>query len=249
MPVAPSASIGDLPDRVSRVLAEFVEQATRALGDTLRAIVLFGSAAENRLRPTSDVNVVVVLSSFDGARIEALRPMLLQAHAAIRLDVMWLLEREIDQAASAFAVKFTDIARRRRVLTGTDPFASLSISRQAAIARLHQVLLNQILRLRASFAADGGREERLAQRIADAAGPLRVSAAEILELEGGPTLPPREALVRLAADWPDDRRDGLLDAIPEARGAGLLDPGRAREVLLALVDLACHLHARVMKLS
>jgi predicted nucleotidyltransferase len=249
MPVAPSASIGDLPERVSRVLAEFIDEATRALGETLRAIVLFGSAAENRLRPTSDVNVVVVLGSFDGARVDTLRPTLLRAHAAIRLDVMWLLEREIDQAASAFAVKFTDIARRRRVLAGTDPFAGLAISRQASIARLRQVLLNQMLRLRASFAADGGREERLAQRIADAAGPLRVSAAEILELEGGPALPPREALVRLAADWPDNRRDGLLAAIPEAREVGLLEPGRAREVLLALVDLACHLHARAMKLS
>ncbi len=61
MSLVPSVSIDDLPDRVSRVLAEFVEQALTALGETLRAIVLFGSAAENRLRATSDVNVVVVL--------------------------------------------------------------------------------------------------------------------------------------------------------------------------------------------
>jgi predicted nucleotidyltransferase len=249
MPPVTPASIDDLPDRVSRELGEFVDQATRTLGDTLRAIVLFGSAAENRLRTTSDVNVVVVLTAFDGARIAALRPTLLQAHAAIRLDAMWLLESEIEEAARAFAVKFTDIARRRRVLVGTDPFATLTVSRQAAIARLHQVLLNQILRLRASFAADGGQEERLAHRIADAAGPLRVSAAEILVLEGGPALQPREALDRVAADWPDARRDGVLQTIREARESGLLERGRAAEVLLAVIDLACYLHARVESLS
>ena len=71
---------------------------------------------------------------------------------------------------------------------------------------------------------DGGREERLALRIADAAGPLRVSAAEILELEGGPVLAPRDALARLTEDWTcavarrgagGDQR-GARDAAPRA---------------------------------
>jgi hypothetical protein len=242
-------AVADLPERVSRVLAEFVGAATRALGDTLRAIVLFGSAAENRLRATSDVNVVIVLTAFDGARVRALRPMLLQAHAAIRLDAMWLLEGEIAAAATAFAVKFTDIARRRRVLAGTDPFGHLSVSRQAAIARLRQVVLNQILRLRASYAADGGREERLAAHVAGAAGPLRVSAAEILELEGRPPLAPREALQHVAAEWPDPRRESVVRAIREVREAGLLEPGYAAEVHLAVIDLACYLHSRAAALT
>lgn len=249
MPAVKSESVGDLPERVSRVLGEFVDQATQAFGDALRAIVLFGSAAENRLRATSDVNVVIVLAAFERAGIDALRPMLLQAHAAIRLDAMWLLESEIDEAATAFAVKFMDIARRRRVLAGTDPFVHLSVSRQAAIARLRQVLLNQVLRLRASYAAEGERQERLAMRIADAVGPLRVSAAEILLLEGGAALSPREALTRVAGEWPHAARDRVIQAMREARETGDLAPGDAPEIVLAVVDLACYLHRRVAGLS
>jgi hypothetical protein len=223
MSTAPAPAVGDLPGPVARGLEDFVQDARAALGETLHAIVLFGSAAENRMRATSDVNVVVVVSAFDQARVAALRPGIERAHAAIRLEILWLLTTEVAAAAEAFAVKFTDIARRHRTLHGPDPFAGLAVSRPATIARLRQVLLNQLLRLRATYAVDGPREERLALRIADAAAPLRVSAAEILELEGGPALAPREKR--------------------------LLEPGAAGPVLLGLIDLADYLHRRVAQLS
>jgi predicted nucleotidyltransferase len=246
---ASSHPVDDLPATVGRVLNDFVQDARAGLGDALRSIVLFGSAAENRIRPTSDVNVVVVLSAFEQAGIERLRPMLEQAHAAIRLEVLWLLEPEVAAAAEAFAVKFGDIVRRHRVLHGPDPFAGLAISRQATIARLRQVLLNQLLRLRASYAVDGGHEDRLALRIADAAGPLRVSAAEILELEGGPVLAPRDALSALTNHWDSPQRGAVLAAMSEARETRHLDPGRAGDLLLGVVDLASFLHRRAARLS
>jgi hypothetical protein len=240
---------GDLPETVTRVLDEFVGEARTALGETLHAIVLFGSAAENRIRATSDVNVVVVLTAFDRARIEALRPALARGHAAIRLEILWLQTSEVTAAAEAFAVKFTDIVRRHRTLYGPDPFAGLVVSRQATITRLRQVLLNQLLRLRASYALDGDQEDRLALRIADAAGPLRVSAAEILELEGSPALPPREALARLSEAWTAPARPAVLAAISEARETRHVAPGRAGEILLGVIELAGFLHARAAALS
>ena len=245
---APEA-VADLPAVVGRVLDEFVQAARAELGAALHSIVLFGSAAENRIRPTSDVNVAVVLSVFERTGIERLRPTLERAHAAIQLEVLWLLESEVAAAAEAFAVKFTDIVRRHRVLHGPDPFAALVISRQATIVRLRQVLLNQLLRLRATYAVDGGREERLTLRIADAAGPLRVSAAEILELEGGPALAPRDALARVVEDWPAPDRAAILAAISTARETRRVEPGRAGELLLSVVDLAAFLHRRASQLS
>jgi predicted nucleotidyltransferase len=245
---APEA-VADLPATVGRVQNDVVQDARADLGDALHSIVLFGSAAENRIRPTSDVNVAVVLTAFDRTGIERLRPALERAHAAIRLDVLWLLEAEVAAAAEAFAVKFGDIVRRHRVLHGPDPFAGLAISRQATIARLRQVLLNQLLRLRASYATDGGREERLALRIADAAGPLRVTAAEILELEGGPALAPRDALARLVEDWTAPDRAAVLAAMSAARETRHLEPGRAADLLLRVVELASFLHKRAALLS
>lgn len=249
MTVASSTAISDLPAPVTRVLDELVQGARDALGDTLQSIVLFGSAAENRMRATSDVNVAIVLSAFDPARIAALRPTLERGHAAIRLEILWLLASEVGAAAEAFAVKFGDIARRHRVLHGANPFAALTISRQATIARLRQVLLNQVLRLRATYAVDGGREEWLALRVADAAGPLRASAAEILELEGGTVLAPRAALARLAEAWTSPQREPVLAAISAARETRHLEAGTAGDVLLGVAELAAFLHGRAARLS
>ena len=108
-----------------RALDDFVAAARAALGNDLASAVLFGSAAEGALRPESDVNLVLVLRTFPASGVDALRGALRFAQAASRLEVMFLLESEIPDAAEAFAVKFADIARRRRVLFGADPFAAL----------------------------------------------------------------------------------------------------------------------------
>ena len=130
----------DLPADVATALTAVASAATASLNSDLHSIVLFGSAAENRLRPTSDVNVAVVLRAFDAERIAASSETLLAARAAVRLNVMWLLEDEIPHAAEALTVKFADILRRRRVQHGSDPFQNVSVPREMAIARLRQVL-------------------------------------------------------------------------------------------------------------
>jgi predicted nucleotidyltransferase len=48
----------ELPDNVQRCLTDFINTAKEACGENLVSIVLFGSAAEGRLRPTSDVNLM-----------------------------------------------------------------------------------------------------------------------------------------------------------------------------------------------
>ena len=247
MPPSPAAT-QDLPERVARIIDEVVESATQALGDTLHSIVLFGSAAENRLRSTSDVNLLLVLTRFDASAVDAMRPVLQRGHAAVRLSVMWLVEEELPAAAEAFAVKFADVTRRHRVLVGPDPFERLAIPRRAAIVRVRQVLLNLMLRLRASYALERDREERLAIVIADALGPLRASAAEILELEGSPAANAREALERLAAEWHPARAEALLNAVRTARETRRLDPGVAATMLIETIELARHLHGRAQTL-
>jgi hypothetical protein len=239
----------DLPANAARVLGELVQTAVRTLGETLRSIVLFGSAAENRLRSTSDINVLIVVTRFDPARVDAMHAILQQGHAAVRLAVMWLSEQELPSAGESFAVKFADIARRHRVLHGSDPFQHFRVSRQAAIVRLRQVLLNLVLRLRASYALERDREERITALVADAAGPLRASAAEILDLQGAPAPTGKAALESLARDWSAAKAASVLDVISRARETRELEPGPAAAALLDVIDLASYLHGRAAALS
>jgi predicted nucleotidyltransferase len=238
----------DLPADVSRALDDFVAAARDALGDTLEAIVLFGSAVEGALRATSDVNVIVVLSAFERARAERLRPALHVASAAIQLRAMFLLREEIAAAAEAFAQKFDDVRRRRRVLWGRDPFATLTVSREALRRRIDQVLLNLALRLRAAYVESVG-EERLALLVAEAAGPLRTAAASLLELQGRRAASPRAALGEVVAALGEPQGQTTLARLSEAREHAALPEGQGAETLLALIALAGRLRAQLRALA
>jgi predicted nucleotidyltransferase len=242
-----------LPPNVQRVLTEFVGAARRAFGDDLRAVVLYGSAAEGKLRATSDVNVLLLLAAFDQAKADGLREPLRVAQTAIQLKAMFLLEAELSAAIDAFAVKFADIARRHRLLYGSDPFAGVSIPRGAEIARLKQTLLNLTLRLREAYVSRSLREEQLAAVIAETAGPLRSCAAALLELEGQQAGSPKEALERVAAALPKTGAAadwaGLLAHLSEARQERTLPPGVAGPTLFRLIELAHEMRTRANALS
>lgn len=238
----------ELPAEVTRVLAEFVAAARAAFLDHLQSIVLYGSAAEGALRPTSDVNVILVLRVFERDRADRLRAALAAAHAAVRLDVMFLLADEVDGAAEAFAQKFDDVRRRHRVLWGPDPFAALAPSRAALLRRLDQVLLNLTLRLRAAYVARSPREEQLVTVIADAAAPLRTAAASLLELQGRPAVSPKAALREAATAVTGPEVETTLARVSEARERRTLAPGVAGATLLELVALARALRARLHEL-
>ena len=227
-----------------RALDDFVAAARAALGGDLSSIVLFGSAAEGALRLESDVNLVLVLKTFSGKGVEDLRGALRLAQAAARLEVMFLLESEIAEAAAAFAVKFADIGRRRRVLFGSDPFAALSVPADALRRRLVQSLLNLTLRLREAWAVHGGSDDEAARSVANFAGPLRAAAASLLTLEGAAVTTPKEALRTAAAALPGEGWPALVESLSAVREKRPLPPGEAPRILGRLPALAALLHER-----
>lgn len=237
-----------LTAQAERSIALFVESAKSAFGNDLVSIVLFGSAAEGAMRATSDINILVVLRRFESAAAERLREPMQMVNAATDLNAMFLLESEIAAAMEAFAVKFTDIKGRHRVLHGPDPFVAAALPREALLRRVSQVLLNLQLRLRERYIRLGLHEERLARVVADAASPLRSSAAALLELEGTGPMTGKKALQRIAADTGDAGFSAALGAVSQARETGRLPGGTAGPTLLALIALAGEMRRRLSDL-
>lgn len=233
-----------LPAAISQALNDFVAAVRDTFGDRLVAAVLFGSAAEGRLRAASDVNLAVVVRSYTREDAERLREPLTLAHAAIALNAMFLVEDEIAPAAEAFAAKFADIRRRRRVLHGRDVFEGLVIPREAEIHRLKQVLLNLVLRARTAYALRGLRDEQVAVLLSDIAGPLRACAAALLELEGEPATDVREALLRVASP----RFREPVELIARVRREEAVPPDESARALFELMELAQHMRARAAAL-
>jgi predicted nucleotidyltransferase len=235
-----------LPEDVQRVVDMLVGAARDAFGPALRSVILYGSGAEGRLRATSDVNLLFVLTSFN-ASADAIREPYRFAQAAANVTAMFVLDSELEDASEAFAQKFADIARRHVVLHGEDVAARIRIPREALVRRLRQVLLNLAIRLREAYVERSLREEQCAITVAEAAGPLRTSAASIVELEGGGTLPPKEALEKVVDEMA--AFGDLLPHLSEAREQRVLPRGEAAAILMRTAELARALYERALRLS
>jgi len=235
--------------QIQQGLGQFTEAAKQAFGPALVSVVLYGSGAEDALRPTSDLNVILVLNEFRQAPVHAFHPALVTAQAALKLQSMFLLEQEIGSAAEAFTVKFADVARRRKVLYGEDPFAHMGVPRGAGIFRLRQVLLNLILRLRNSLASRLRHEDELCGLLAESAGPLRAAAATLLELEEHAEDSNKHALAALASASGDFAWSKLPVQLSTVRETGTLPEGEAEPAVFTMLAIAEHMRQRALALQ
>jgi predicted nucleotidyltransferase len=238
----------DMPEPVKNALTDLVEAARQGFQDDLSAIVLFGSAAEGRLRPTSDVNLLFVLRRFARERADLFREPLRMARVAVKAATMFIMEDELASAADLFAVKFGDIARRHRVLFGELPAALRPISPTAKKQRLRAVLMNLVLRLRQHYIVSSLREEQLARIIAETAGPLRAAAMTLLELEGAAIVSPRASLESVAAVLDGGRWREVPPCLSEVRETGRLPTSVAGPLLFQIMELADAMRLHVEKL-
>jgi predicted nucleotidyltransferase len=239
----------DLPADVTRTLDDVITTAKRCSGENLKSVVLFGSAAEGRLRATSDINLILVFGEIRLPELEALRECIGFAHSVIRLNSLFLEEAEVTLAAKAFAVKFSDIRTRHRVLYGADFFADLQIAREAIIARLKQVILNLTLRLRENYVLSGERQDQRVRVIAEASGPVRACAAAILQLEGGAAASPKDALRALTQQLGDRSWDSVLQNLSAVRQQHGLTAQAVEATIAGLLELLRAMYRRVDELQ
>lgn len=243
-PAVPTA----LPVAAEQVLTTLVQAARVALQDDLSCILLYGSGAEGRLRPSSDLNLLFVLKSFRRERVDAFREPLRMGRMAQRASVMFLLESELPLFAEAFAVKFDDLLRRHRVLYGENLLTRFAPSRPARIQRLRQIVFNLALRLRERYAALSLRDEQLVGVVNDLLGPLRAAAATLLELEGRTVESARAALhTIIQQEIPE--AEPMLNLISRARQTASLPPGEGAPLVLQCMALLTKMHERLERLT
>lgn len=231
------AIIKGLPDILNNEFSNFIESAKKIFGEDLRSIILYGSGAEDKLRSTSDINIILVLKKIDKAKLDLLQEPFKTAKTALKLSMMIMLDSEIKLSAESFSVKFFDIINRHKVLYGDDVFKGVEISRRATINRLRQVLLNLSLRLREQYVSRGFREEQVVLIIADFAGPIRACASTIVELTEKTIKLPKEALEQIVKSFQEPGWDKVLNSISQARETRSLIDASPNQVLFKLMEL------------
>ena len=245
-PVIPASLLEDLPRPAALVLEELATALVATAGSQLDSIVLFGSGAEGRLRSTSDLNLLVVADGLTLEKLDAIRRAFLTGRSAAGLTVMFVEKAELPRAMESFAVKFTDIKARHRVLYGSSPLESVEITREATVRRVRQVLLNLTLRLREQYVIEGEHEEQLARIVADVTGPLRACAATLIALKDGRTLAPKAALEEIVAG---DGWDECLAGISTVHRGEHLPAGATRRLYGEVLRLLVALDERAFAMS
>lgn len=232
-----------------QTINDFVESAKKAFGDNLVSALVFGSAADSKLRVTSDVNLMIVIKVFKKDQADQLREPLRLGRALIQLHVMFILESEIQAATDAFTLKFADIQLRHRLIFGKNPLANIHPSRAELISKTKQSLLNFQLKSREQYVLISLREEQLALIVANAAPVLRSSANAIRQIEGQGSIDGKLALEEFTVKL---NKPYLIEAIKhmsQAREEGILPHGQSAETLLQLLELSQFLYIKTCDLG
>ena len=139
-----------------------VDDLTRELGDRLRSVVLYGSAARGDYQErTSDLNLLLVLNDLDAAALDALAaPLARWRRRGQPLPRLFTAEL-IAASADVFPIEFLDLQRHRVVVTGDDPLAGVEIRRDHLRLQCERELREKLMRLREGYLEAGGRPKEL----------------------------------------------------------------------------------------
>ncbi len=175
------AAPAEILDAVSRLATDLATAA----GENLTGLILYGGLARGRYRPgQSDINVVVALRDTSTESLSAIATVLRAAWRAIRVEPFIVKTSEAQRLADVFPTKVLDIQSHQLVLRGDDPFAGTEVSRKQLKLRVEQGLCNLELRLRRRYISIFDDSRSLASTLAEAAVPLKIELAAMLQLAG-----------------------------------------------------------------
>ena len=145
------------------ILRTMVEGLERALGERLRSVVLYGSAARGEYHEgKSDFNLVVMTDSLEPRDLEILAVPLLawmkKGQPLPRLMTPAILADAVD----VFPIEFLDIRTHHVVLHGSDPFAVIRVGVEPLRLQCEREFREKLMRLREGYlAAHASRDELL----------------------------------------------------------------------------------------
>lgn len=145
---------------MAMTLEELVSQLRQAYGETLRSVLLYGSAvAGEHIGKHTDLNVLVVLDAVPLDRLAAVGAVLRAWGEAGNPPPMTFTSAEWKSSADVFPMEYADILERHRVLYGADATEGIVVSRQDLRLQVEQQTLGKLLHLRRGAMAAGDDEK------------------------------------------------------------------------------------------
>jgi len=166
-------------------LNELLEKLTKALGNHVVSVVLYGSAAAgDHHEGFSDLNVLCVLDQVTPNELEQSEPIVRWWREKNNPAPLLLSEHEVQTSTDCFAVEFHDIQRHHRILQGKDVISGLVIDNSFYRAQVEHELRAKLLRLRQKAAGAISDKDVLRRLLADSISTFCVLFRHALILHG-----------------------------------------------------------------
>lgn len=173
----------DLPSELKGAIERLSQTLKAELGPSLKAIVLYGSAARGDYSPAhSDVNIMLVVDEVSVELCDTLLPALRLAQREATFELFMVTPKELERSADVFPLKFLDIQRHHRVLYGQDPMEGIVIAWDHLRLRVEQQIKSLMFELRAQYLLHAKRPEQLHRVLAQSVGGFLVGVGALLYL-------------------------------------------------------------------
>jgi predicted nucleotidyltransferase len=213
-------------------LDDLAAQLSRAHGERLTAVVLYGSAARGeQVAQRSDLNVLVIVKSLGAA---ALRESAATSRAwaeAGNPPPLVLTEAEWRSSRDIFAMEFADILDRHRVITGALPDVRATVDPAHLRHQLEFEAMGKLIHLRQAILACEGDAARELELLAATKSAVLVLFRTLVRAHGERPPEGAEAVVRRAAALAGLDPTPFLEVVTHVAGAAAIPTSRAHAVL------------------
>lgn len=138
----------NLPNKVKKVINEFVKNLESVYGDSLISVVLYGSAASGEyMLKHSNVNMMIILkdTSLDNlAKIS----QFINKHKFMVINPVFFTEDYIKHSTDTFPIEFMDMKENHIVLKGKDVLKDINIDIRNLRFQCEQELKSKIINIK-----------------------------------------------------------------------------------------------------
>jgi hypothetical protein len=166
-------------------LNELAARLKSTFGDRLVSAILYGSAASGDWnQKASDLNILCVLNQVSSRELRESEPIFRWWRDQKNPPPLLMSADEVRTSTDCFPMEFHDMQTHRRVLTGSDIIAEITVDRSFYRAQVEHELRSKLLRLRQKAADVLSRPKDLTALLVDSVSTFCVVGRHALLLSG-----------------------------------------------------------------
>ena len=175
-----------LPSEVRGRLKEFSEELKGRLGERLKSVLLYGSAARgDYIAGRSNLNLLVVLAQVGMEELSQGNLIFQKYKKKGFVAPLFFTPEYIATSTDSFPMEFLDIKAHHLLLFGEDPFTELPISSQNLRLQCEGEIKGKLVRVRQSFLEIGLDKRKLPQLLTESLTSFLPAMRHLLHLDKG----------------------------------------------------------------